>query len=83
MSRACRASLRMSCCLIFHRPDICSTRSLESSRTVTSAAGSMSKAAFNPATSPEYSATLLLAMPTDSARSAITTPVAASRTSAP
>ena len=35
----------MSSCLIFQRPDICSTTSLESSRTWTSAAGSIAEAA--------------------------------------
>src|SRR5665647_2477084 len=82
-SRATSARRRRSGALIFQRPVICSTRSLESSRTETSAPGSMSKAAVNPATKPEYSATLLLATPTDPARSAITSPEAASRTSAP
>ncbi len=82
-SRASSARRRMSSCLIFQRPDICSTTSLESIRTSTTAAGSISSAAFRPATSPEYSATLLLAIPTEAARSASTAPVAGSRTSAP
>src|SRR4051794_15343006 len=73
----------MSGCLICQRPDICSTTSLESIRTSTLAGGSRSSAACSPATSPPYSATLLVARPTDSARSASTRPVSASRTSAP
>ena len=55
----------MSGCLIFQRPDICSTTSLESIRTSTSAVGSRSSAACRPATRPPYSATLLVARPTD------------------
>src|SRR4051794_33208141 len=73
----------MSGCLICQRPDICSTTSLESIRTSTLAVGSRSRAACRPATRPPYSATLLVARPTDSARSARTRPVWASRTSAP
>ncbi len=56
------ASGRMSGCRIFHRPDICSTTSLESIRTCTLAAGSSSRAALSPASSPRYSATLLVAV---------------------
>ena len=73
----------MSGCLTFHRPDICSTTSLESIRTSMSARGSISAAARSPAISPLYSATLLVAMPIDSDRSASTIPVSGSRTSAP
>lgn len=69
-------------CLICHRPHICSTTSLESIRTSTSAAPS-SAAAVSPAISPWYSATLLVAVPSDSERSASTSPVSASRTTAP
>ena len=65
----------MSGCLICQRPDICSTTSLESIRTSTSAVGSRSSAACRPATRPPYSATLLVARPTDAARSASTRPV--------
>src|SRR4051795_6400193 len=83
MSRAWTASFFMSGCLICQRPDICSTTSLESIRTSTLAVGSRSRAACKPATSPPYSATLLVARPTDSARSASTRPLSASRTSAP
>src|SRR4051794_19531249 len=75
------ASGRMSGCLIFQRPLICSTTSLESIRTSTSAEGSSSSAASRPAISPRYSATLLVAVPIDSERSATTTP--SERTSAP
>jgi hypothetical protein len=73
----------MSGCLICQRPDICSTTSLESIRTSTDALGSMVSTACSPATSPPYSATLLVARPTDSARSASSAPVSASRTRAP
>ncbi len=73
----------MSSCLIFQRPDICSTTSRESRRTSIDASGSISTAARSPATRPEYSATLLLTMPRYSARSASTRPLAGSRTSAP
>ena len=73
----------MSSCLIFHRPDICSTTSLESRRTRTSAAGSIASAASSPAMSPRYSATLFDAFPSGSARSASRAPVSVSRTSAP
>ena len=52
----------MSGCLIFQRPDICSTTSLESIRTSTSSAPS-SAAAVSPAIRPRYSATLLVATP--------------------
>jgi hypothetical protein len=60
----------------------CSTTSLESIRTSTSAAPS-SAAAVNPAIRPWYSATLLVAVPSDSERSASTSPVSGSRTTAP
>src|SRR3954447_17248270 len=73
----------MSGCLICQWPDICSTTSLESIRTSTLDVGSRSRAACSPATRPPYSATLLVARPTDSARSASTRPLSASRTSAP
>ena len=58
-SRARSASGRMSGCLIFQRPDICSTTSLESIRTSTVAVGSSSRTASSPAIRPRYSATLL------------------------
>src|SRR3954468_7679179 len=73
----------MSGCLIFQRPDICSTTSVESMRASTSGVGSRSNAACSPATRPPYSATLLVARPTDAARSASTRMVSESRTSAP
>ena len=66
----------MSGCLIFQRPDICSTTSLESSRASTDAVGSSSRTASRPAISPRYSATLLLAVPMCSAISRSTVPVA-------
>ncbi len=70
-------------CLIFQRPDICSTTSLESIRTWTRASGSSSRAARRPASRPRYSATLLVATPMYSAASARVSPVAASLTTAP
>ncbi len=73
----------MSGCLIFQRPDICSTTSLESMRTWTVASGKSSRAALRPATRPLYSATLFVATPMYSAASASVSPVAASRTTAP
>ena len=73
----------MSSCLIFQRPDICSTTSLESIRTCTSAVGSIARAASSPAISPRYSATLLDCLPSGSARSASSAPVSVSRTRAP
>ena len=73
----------MSSCLIFQRPDICSTTSLESIRTCTCALGSMANAASSPAINPRYSATLLDAVPSGSARSASNAPVSVSRTRAP
>ena len=77
------ASGRMSGCLIFHRPDICSTTSLESIRTSMSASGANSSASLSPAIRPEYSATLLVATPIVVPSSAITSPVAASFSNAP
>ncbi len=81
--RASAASGRMSGCLIFQRPDICSTTSLESIRTRTSASGSRACAARRPASSPRYSATLLVAVPMYSAASARVSPVSGSMTTAP
>ena len=82
-SRAWRASRRMSSCLIFHRPLICSTTSLESSRASIEAPGARAAAASSPTISPVYSATLLLAIPRGAARRARTAPVCGSRTRAP
>jgi hypothetical protein len=79
---ASAASGRSPGFLICQRPHICSTTSLESIRTSTSTAPS-SAAARSPAIRPEYSATLLVATPSPSARSASTSPVFASRTTAP
>ena len=73
----------MSGCLIFQLPDICSTTSLESIRTSIEAPGACSAASFSPATSPEYSATLLLARPIVVPSSASTAPVSASLSTAP
>src|SRR5215471_5305905 len=73
----------MSGCLICQRPDICSTTSLESIRTSTSAPRAIATAASRPAISPEYSATLLVARPMLLLSSASTSRVAASRTTAP
>lgn len=73
----------MSGCLIFQRPDICSTTSLESIRTWTSASGASAYAAFSPAIRPLYSATLFVATPMYSAASASVSPLAASMTTAP
>ncbi len=80
---ASAASGFMSGCLIFQRPDICSTTSLESMRTRIVASGSMALAASRPAIRPLYSATLLVAVPMYSAASANASPVVASRTTAP
>ena len=66
-----RASGFIAGCLTCQRPDICSTTSLESIRTSTSVAPS-SSAARSPAIRPWYSATLLVATPRPSARSAST-----------
>ena len=77
------ASGRMSGCLIFQRPDICSTTSLESIRTSISASGANSSASLSPAIRPEYSATLLVATPIVVPSSAMTSPVAASLSTAP
>ncbi|CAM5438978.1 hypothetical protein SMICM304S_09764 [Streptomyces microflavus] len=81
------ASGFMSGCLIFQRPDICSTTSLESIRTWTRSAspasGNSAFAAVRPAIRPRYSATLLVATPMYSAASARVSPVAASMTTAP
>ncbi|SLI09280.1 Uncharacterised protein [Mycobacteroides abscessus subsp. abscessus] len=80
--RARSASGIIAACLTFHRPDICSTTSLESIRTSTVRAPS-SAAASSPAISPRYSATLFVAMPTLSRRSASTATWSASNTTAP
>ena len=82
-SLASVASGRMSGCLIFQRPDICSTTSLESIRTSTSASGASSAAIRSPAIRPEYSATLLVATPIVVPSSASTSPVSASLSTAP
>lgn len=75
----------MSGCLIFQRPDICSTTSLESirTRTCTGASGNRAFAAFRPAIKPLYSATLFVATPMYSAASASVSPVTGSMTAAP
>ncbi len=78
----------MSGCLIFQRPDICSTTSLESIRTCTrgpspAASGTSAFAARRPAMRPLYSATLFVATPMYSAVSARVSPVAGSITTAP
>lgn len=81
------ASGFMSGCLIFQRPDICSTTSLESIRTWTRSAspasGNNAFAAVRPAIRPRYSATLFVATPMYSAVSARGSPVAGSMTTAP
>ena len=62
-SRASRARRRMSSCLIFQRPDICSTTSLESILTRDRRRRGRGRAtARSPASRPEYSATLLLGL---------------------
>lgn len=77
---ASAASGFMSGCLIFQRPDICSTTSLESIRTRTwtapsaEASGTSAFAAFRPAMRPLYSATLFVATPMYSAASARVSP---------
>jgi len=68
--------------LICQRPDICSMTSLESIRTSTWVAFS-SAAARRPAIRPWYSATLFVVVPSAAYRSSSTSPVAASRTTAP
>ena len=73
----------MSGCLIFQRPDICSTTSLESIRASICASGANSSASLSPAIRPEYSATLLVATPIAVPSSAMTSPVAASFSTAP
>ena len=73
----------MSGCFTCQRPESCSTISLLSSRTSTSASGSISCAAVSPAITPRYSATLFDAVPMCSATSARTSPVAPSRTTVP
>ncbi|KDQ66997.1 hypothetical protein DT87_07085 [Streptomyces sp. NTK 937] len=85
ISAARAASGFMSGCLIFQRPDICSTTSLESirTRTRTSVSGNRSRTAVRPAISPRYSATLLDATPMNSAASASTCAVSGSMTTAP
>ena len=80
---ASRASGFMSGCLIFQLPLICSTTSLESIRTSTSASGATVCAIVRPAIRPRYSATLLLAVPIVVPSSARTRPLSASLTSAP
>ena len=80
---ASAASGFMSGCLIFQRPDICSTTSFESIRTSISASGASSAAIRSPAISPEYSATLLVATPIVVPSSAMTAPVSASLRTAP
>ena len=78
------ASGFMSGCLIFQRPAICSMTSLESIRTsMSSASGVCSCRSSRPAINPRYSATLLLATPIASARSAMIFPESASRISEP
>jgi hypothetical protein len=81
-SDACFASGFIAGCLTCQRPLICSTISLESIRTSTSA-GASAMLACRPAMRPPYSATLLVALPMPAARSANTSPVTASRTTAP
>jgi hypothetical protein len=68
--------------LTFQRPDICSTTSLESMFTSTSEAPSFA-ASSNPAISPLYSATLLVARPIACLRSARTVLWSAVHTTAP
>ena len=81
---ASAASGFMSGCLIFQRPDICSTTSLESIRTRTPALRGRGPARpCSPAIRPRYSATLFVATPMYSAASASVSPVAASSTTAP
>src|SRR3954447_6832591 len=80
---ALSASGLMSACLIFQLPLICSTTSLESIRTSTSASGATCWASVRPAIRPRYSATLLLATPIVVPSSASTRPVSSSLTSAP
>src|SRR5215212_9115356 len=80
---ASSASGFMSGCLILQVPLICSTTSLESIRTSTSASGATVCAMVSPAIRPRYSATLLLAIPIVVPSSARTRPVWASLTSAP
>ena len=80
---ASAASGFMSGCLIFQRPDICSTTSLESIRTSISACGANCSASRRPPISPLYSATLLVATPIVDPSSAITSPVSASFSTAP
>lgn len=80
---ASAASGFMSGCLIFQRPDICSTTSFESIRTRICASEASSRAAASPAIRPLYSATLFVATPMYSARSASVSPVAGSSTTAP
>ncbi len=82
-SCACAASGFIAGCLIFHRPDICSTTSLESSLASTAAPGASSAASRSPAIRPWYSATLLLATPIAVPSSASTSPVSASLSTAP
>lgn len=85
MLAASAASGFMSGCLIFQRPDICSTTSLESIRTCTwtGTSGNNAFAAFRPAIRPLYSATLLVATPMYSAASASVCAPSGSRTTAP
>ncbi len=85
MRAASSASGFMSGCLIFQRPDICSTTSLESirTRTCTGVSGKRSLTALRPAIRPRYSATLFVATPMYSAASASVTVSSGSRTTAP
>ena len=64
----------MSSLLIFHRPDICSTTSLESSRTSMRASGSMACTYSSPAIAPRYSAKLFVSWSKNSAISTMTLP---------
>src|SRR4051794_36850918 len=70
-------------CLIRHRPAICSMTSLESIRTSIEAPGAYSAASSSPAINPEYSATLLVVMPSVLPCCAMISPVTGSRTRAP
>src|SRR5690606_26424607 len=82
MSLACSANGCRLGCLIFQRPHICSTTSLESIRTSTRVAPS-SAAARSPSISPVYSATLLVVTPWPPLRAATTRSPSASRSTAP
>ena len=71
-ARATLANSRMLSCLICQRPDICSTTNLESIETLISASGAIEFMYSSPAMSPRYSATLLVAVPINSANSITT-----------